>query len=60
VSHVGTTSVVFETAICDGDTVLSRARVLGVFWDGAAGRPAPPHEDFRRGLLSAMPDRPVS
>ncbi|HEX8781272.1 MAG TPA: thioesterase family protein, partial [Nocardioides sp.] len=24
VSHVGTTSVVFETAICDGDTVLSR------------------------------------
>jgi acyl-CoA thioester hydrolase len=55
VSHVGTTSVVFETAICDGDTVLSRARVVGVFWDRESERPAPPAEDFRRGLLSAMP-----
>jgi acyl-CoA thioester hydrolase len=60
VSHVGTTSVVFETAICDGDTVLSRARVVGVFWDRGVERPAPPSEDFRQGLLSAMPDRSVS
>ena len=55
VSHVGTTSVVFETVICDGDTVLSRARVVFLFWDGAAERPAPTAEKFRQGLLSVMP-----
>jgi acyl-CoA thioester hydrolase len=54
VSHVGRTSIVFETALCDGDTVLSRARVVGVFWDPATGRPAEPPVDFRSALVAAM------
>ena len=40
VAHVGTTSMTIESEICDGDTVLSRARVVVVFVDPATGRPA--------------------
>lgn len=54
VSHLGRTSVVFETAICDGDAVVSRARVVGVFWDPGTGRPAPPPADFREALAASM------
>lgn len=50
VSHLGRTSLVFETVICDGDTLLSRARVVGVFWDTATQRPAPPPAPVRAAL----------
>ena len=33
ISHVGERSLVIESEICDGDTVLSRARVVLVFFD---------------------------
>ena len=40
VAEVGSTSMTIESEICDGDTVLSRARVVVVFVDPATGRPA--------------------
>jgi len=54
VSHVGRTSVVFETVICDGDTLLSRARAVGVFWDAEAERPAPPPAPVAEALARAV------
>ena len=48
VSHVGSTSVVFESVVRDGGEVLARARVVGVCIDSATGRPAPVPEEFRR------------
>jgi acyl-CoA thioester hydrolase len=53
VSHVGRTSFVVESAICDGDLVLSRARVVAVFWDPATERPAEPPEQVRTALAAA-------
>ncbi|MCY4727876.1 thioesterase family protein [Nocardioides sp. STR2] len=47
VSHIGSTSVVFESVVRDGDEVLARARVVGVCIDSATGRPAPVPEEFR-------------
>ena len=41
VSHIGRTSVVFESVVRDNDDVLARARVVGVCIDNATGRPAP-------------------
>ena len=44
VAEVGSTSMTIEAEICDGDTVLSRARVVVVFVDRRthqAARPAP-------------------
>jgi acyl-CoA thioester hydrolase len=54
VSHVGRTSFVVESAICDGETVLSRSRVVGVFWDPGAERPAEPPEHVREALVASM------
>lgn len=54
VSHVGRTSVVFETIICDGDTVLSQARVVAVVYDPATERPTEPPADFRAQLVASM------
>ena len=48
VTHVGRTSTVFESVVLDGDTVLSRARVVGVCIDSATGRPAPVPDGYRR------------
>lgn len=53
VAEVGSTSLTVEGEICDGETVLSRARVVLVFVDPATGRPAPPGEDYRERLLTA-------
>ena len=47
VSDVGSTSMTIESEICDGDTVLSRARVVMVFVDPATGRPTAPPTDYR-------------
>ncbi|WP_210648805.1 thioesterase family protein [Nocardioides sp. SYSU D00065] len=47
VSRIGSTSVVFESVVRDGDEVLARARVVGVCIDSASGRPAPVPDAFR-------------
>lgn len=44
VSHVGSRSVTIESDIRDGDTVLSRAKVVMVFFDPATQRSAVPPE----------------
>ncbi|MFC6288268.1 acyl-CoA thioesterase [Nocardioides sp. GCM10027113] len=53
ITHVGDRSMIVETEICDGDTVLSRARVAVVFWDQATERPTAPPEAYREQLLAA-------
>jgi len=53
VSHVGTTSMTIESEICDGDTVLSRARVVVVLIDPETGRATPPPADYRDALTAA-------
>ena len=47
VSHIGSTSVVFESVVRDGEEVLARAKVVGVCLDSATGRPAPVPGDLR-------------
>lgn len=47
VSRIGTSSVVFESVVRDGEQVLARARVVGVCIDSATGRPAPVPDAFR-------------
>lgn len=54
VTHVGTTSMVVETEIVDGDVLLARARVVLVFFDQETGRPRVPDESVRAPLLAAM------
>jgi acyl-CoA thioester hydrolase len=53
VSHIGSTSVVFESVVRDADDVLARARVVGVCIDSATGRPAPVPEELR-GMVAAV------
>jgi acyl-CoA thioester hydrolase len=53
ISHVGTTSMTIEGEICDGDAVLSRARVVVVFLDPATGRPAAPPVEYADRLRAA-------
>ena len=53
ISHVGSTSVTIESEICDGDTVLSRARVVMVLVDPETGRATPPPADYRDALTAA-------
>lgn len=53
-SHVGRRSMVVESEICDGDTVLSRARVAMVFFDQETQRAVEPPEEYRRPLLEAL------
>ena len=50
VSRIGSTSVVFESVVLDGESdgqVLARARVVGVCLDNETGRPAPVPDAFR-------------
>ncbi|MBB6626753.1 thioesterase family protein [Nocardioides sp. KIGAM211] len=54
VSRVGDRSVTIESEICDGDTVLSRARVTIVFFDGATQRSAPMSDAHRAALLAVL------
>ncbi len=53
VSHVGRTSLTIESVICDGDTVLSRARVVMVLVDPETGRATAPPADYRQALTAA-------
>jgi acyl-CoA thioester hydrolase len=53
ISHLGTTSMTIESEVCDGDALLSRARVVVVFVDAASGRPTPPPAAYRERLAAA-------
>ena len=53
VADVGSTSMTVEAEVCDGATVLSRARVVVVFVDPATGRPTAPDESYRERLTAA-------
>jgi acyl-CoA thioester hydrolase len=52
-THVGKRSMVVESAIYDGERLLSRARVAMVFVDPATSRPAAPPPEVRERLLAA-------
>jgi len=54
ISRVGSRSATIESVICDGDTVLSQARVAIVFFDQQTQRSAPPPEVYRERLLTAL------
>lgn len=51
IARVGTTSLVVESEIRDGDVVLARARVVLVFFDKRTQRPAAPSPEVRQPLL---------
>ncbi len=53
ITHVGNRSMTIESEICDGDTVLSRARVVMVFYDPVHDRAVPPPDAYRERLLTA-------
>ena len=50
--HVGTTSVVLESEIRDGDTLLARARVVLVFFDTRTQRATTPEPALRDPLVA--------
>ena len=52
-THVGKRSMVVESAIYDGERLLSRARVAMVFVDPATSRPAAPPPEVLERLLAA-------
>ncbi len=54
VSRVGSRSATIESVICDGETVLSQARVAIVFFDQQTQRSTPPPEIYRERLLSVL------
>jgi acyl-CoA thioester hydrolase len=45
--------MVIESEICDGDRLLSRARVAVVFVDPATGRAVAPPSEVRERLLAS-------
>ncbi|GEP36167.1 hypothetical protein NSZ01_39350 [Nocardioides szechwanensis] len=53
VARVGERSMTLESEICDGDVVLSRARVVMVFVDVHTGRAVAPGPAYRERLLTA-------
>ena len=54
ISHVGNRSMTIESEICDGDTVLSRARVVVVFFDRETERAVEPPEEYKQPLLATL------
>jgi acyl-CoA thioester hydrolase len=56
ISHVGRSSMVVESEICDGDVVLSRARVVMVFFDRDTSRPVEAPAELREPLVRALGD----
>ena len=54
VTHVGNKSFTMESEIRDGDRVLSRARVVVVFFDFATGRAAEPPAVYRDPLVASV------
>ena len=55
VSRVGSRSMTIESELCDGDTLLSRARVVMVFFDTETGRAVEPHPAYRDRLTALSP-----
>ncbi len=53
ISHVGRRSMVVESEICDGEVVLSRSRVVMVFFDQETQRPVEPPSELLEPLLRA-------
>lgn len=53
VARVGRTSFVVHTELCDGGTVLARARTVAVVVDPRTQRPAEPRPEVREALLAA-------
>ena len=53
VARVGERSMTIESEICDGDVVLSRARVVMVFVDVRSGTAVVPGPDYRERLVAA-------
>ncbi len=43
-----------ESEICDGDTVLSRARVVVVFFDRETERAVEPPDEYKKPLLAFL------
>jgi acyl-CoA thioester hydrolase len=60
VSRIGSTSVVFESVVRDGDQVLARARVVGVCLDNETGRPAPVPDEFRAFVPGPLTPGPLT
>jgi acyl-CoA thioester hydrolase len=56
VSRLGDRSITIESEICDGDTLLSRARVVSVFLDAATGQSVRPPEAYRERVEAAITD----
>jgi acyl-CoA thioester hydrolase len=54
VSHIGSTSVVFESVVGDDGDALARAKVVGVCIDSTTGRPAPVPAEFREMVAAAL------
>ena len=54
ISRVGERSMTIDSEICDGDTLLSRARVVLVFFDRETQRSARPPAAHRERLLAAL------
>jgi acyl-CoA thioester hydrolase len=54
ISRVGERSMTIESEICDGDKVLSRARVAMVFFDPATGRATQPPAAYKERLLGVV------
>ena len=54
ITHVGSKSFTIESEIRDGDTVLSRARVVLVFFDSATQRSVEPPAVFRDAMLAVV------
>jgi len=47
ITHLGRTSMTIESEICDADRLLSRARVVAVWFDPETQRPAEPPRELR-------------
>jgi acyl-CoA thioester hydrolase len=56
IAHIGHTSVVLDSEICDGDTTLARARVVVVFFDPATQRPTAPPASYQERLRRLTAD----
>ncbi len=54
ITHVGTKSFTIESEIRDGETLLSRARVVLVFFDSATQRSIEPPPSYREAMLAAF------
>jgi acyl-CoA thioester hydrolase len=54
ISRVGDRSITIDSEICDGDSLLSRARVVSAFIDPETGRSVRPPDAYRERLLAAL------